>query len=134
MIKKISKKVLLANIFVFFLLFLIPAFSGAQGGIVYECNHPNKPVGECDFNDLILAVKKVVNWLIVFTLEFSVVIIAYAGFNYMVSGDNPGKRTEANKMLTKVVIGIFFVLAAWLIVTLIANVLLDPAFRSAVPI
>jgi hypothetical protein len=78
----------------------------AQGGIVYECNPP----GDCTYGDLIAAVKRAIDWMIIFTLEFSVVIIAYAGFNYMISGDNPGKRAEANKMLTKVAIGILLVM------------------------
>src|SRR5574343_1428910 len=86
------------------LMVFIPVFSNAQGGstggsgsntgVVYECN--NAKPGDCTYGDLIKAVVKAVNWMIIFTLEFSVVVIAYAGFNYMISGDNPGKRTEAN--------------------------------------
>lgn len=87
-------------------------------GITYECGD-EKTAGECDFNDLLKAVEHALNYLVTLTLSFSVVVIAYAGYLYMISGDNPGKRKEANNMLTKVAMGIFFILAAWLIVSLI---------------
>jgi Type IV secretion system pilin len=51
------------------------------------------------------------------------IVIAWAGFNYMVSGGNPGKRAQANGILTKAVIGIFFIVAAWLIVQFIVKAL-----------
>ena len=116
-------------------LFLLPVFVAGQSivpkqnntGITYDCQNENpgqpKP-GECTFQDLIKAVQKVVKWGTIFALEFSVVVIAYAGFTYMTSGNNPGKRAEANTMLKKVLIGIGFILGAWLIVTLITNGLL----------
>lgn len=122
-----------------------PVFVFAQGastpgtGITYECQRQDAATGttvygDCGYADLIAAVKRVIDWMIIFVLEFSVVVIVYAGFNYMISGDNPGKRAEANKMLTKVAIGIFFTLAAWLIVNLIASVLLTQAVKNVTPI
>ena len=93
-----------------------PAPAGASG-ITWECSPP----GNCTFGDLINAVKTVVKWGTIFALEFSVVVIAYAGFKYMISGEKPAERAAANKMLRSVVIGIIFILAAWLIVTLIIS-------------
>lgn len=148
MLKKINYKLkLFLQVIAFVLAFSSPVFTHAQvtggpgastpgTGLTYECQRTlNGRViyGDCGYGDLIAAVKRVIDWVIIFTLEFSVVIIAYAGFNYLISGDNPGKRAEANKMLTKVVIGIFFVLAAWLIVNLIARALLTPAVLGVTP-
>jgi hypothetical protein len=79
--------------------------------------------GECTFGDLWAAVQNVVNWATGFALSFSVVVIAWAGYNYLISGDNPSKRRDANRMLTKVVTGIVLMLAAWLIVKLITTAL-----------
>lgn len=87
-------------------------------GITYYCLD-----GNCNFEDLLEAVKRVVDFAVGFTLFFSVVVIAYAGFKYMTSGDNASKRTEANKMLLSVAKGIVFILAAWLIVSLILRAL-----------
>ncbi len=136
------------NLFIFAFVFVLPIFVFAQGttpvstptpgtGITYECQRqgPNGVIyGDCGYNNLIDAVKRVIDWLIIFTLEFSVIVIAYAGFKYMISGDNPGERAAANKMLTKAAIGIFFVLAAWLVVNLIARALLTPAVINVTPV
>lgn len=124
----------LLSIFVFFtapvFLYSAPTADTTSGktGIVYECEtvvDGKVMAGECDFNDLVAAVRKVINWGTIFALQFSVVVIAFAGFRYMKSGDNAGERTKANEMLRKVVIGIFFILTAWVIVTLVMSVLVD---------
>lgn len=96
---------------------------GITKGITYICNR-GAP-GECTFQDVIEAIKHLVNWGITFALSFSVIIIAYAGYLYMISGDSPGERTKANKMFVSVGKGIFFALGAWLIVTLITGALLN---------
>ena len=93
-------------------------------GLTYECVDANGIVGNCDFSDLVAATKKVLNWAVGFALFFSVIVIAYAGFLYMQGGAIPGKRTEANKTLTKAAIGIAWVIAAWLVVNLITNTLM----------
>lgn len=122
-----------------FLLF--PMFVSSQAvtgtGITYECSSTvggRTVYGNCQYVDLLKAVKKVINWMIIFTLQFSVVVIAWAGFNFMTSGDSASKRTEAKEMLRKVALGIFWVLAAWVVVNLIANTLLTQAVKAVVPI
>lgn len=118
---------------------------GGKTGITYECRRDNPNAnpndnntkyiyGDCGYDDLIRAVQKFFDVVIPLALGFSVVVIAWVGFNYMISGTNPGKRKEANQMLQKVAIGIFFMLAAWLIVTLIANSLLSVSVNSLVPL
>ena len=110
------------SVVVWIFLFALPVLMYAQAGksgITWECNPP----GNCTFGDLINAVKTVVNWGTIFALQFSVVVIAYAGFKYMISGEKADERAKANKMLRSVVIGIIFIMAAWLIVTLIIRAL-----------
>ena len=95
-----------------------------QTGITYDCSlETGSRPGECTFQDLIIATRRVINWGTLFALAFSVVVIAVAGGRYMISGDNAGERTKANNMLLSVVKGIAFILTAWLIVTLITNAL-----------
>ena len=107
-------------VFLFCLPFVSSAISenpAPKGALVYICTG-GEP-GECTFADLIAAVKHIVDFGAKFALGFSVVVIAVAGGKYMIYADNQSKRTEANKMLLKVVYGIGYILAAWLIVTLI---------------
>jgi hypothetical protein len=115
--------------------FFLPIFALAQGqinpppssakgiisGLTYECDHTQ--AGECTWDDLLAATKNVLDKGTIFALEFSVIVIAYAGFKYMTSEGNPGKIKEANTMFYKVAIGIVVILAAWLIVTLILGAL-----------
>ncbi|KND52084.1 MAG: hypothetical protein AB198_00720 [Parcubacteria bacterium C7867-003] len=124
-----------------FFFLLSPFIASSQPtntGITYECSSVNATgqtvYGDCQYVDLLKAVKKVINWMIIFTLQFSVVVIAWAGFNFMTSGDSASKRTEAKEMLRKVALGIFWVLAAWVVVNLIANTLLTQAVKGVVPI
>ncbi|KND47768.1 MAG: hypothetical protein AB201_02440 [Parcubacteria bacterium C7867-006] len=111
---------------------------GQSTGITYECSRPGPNgttiYGDCGFNDLIYAVKKFFGIAIPLALAFTVVIIAYVGFEYMTSGGNPGARARANGRLVKVAWGIFFMLAAWLIVTLITNSLLNNNVKNLVPL
>jgi hypothetical protein len=56
-----------------------------------------------------------------------------AGFLYMTSGGNQGQLDRAHGMFAKPLWGIFWVLGAWLVVTLITNSPLTDAARQAVP-
>lgn len=125
------------SLFVFILL-VMPMFALAQSsspgtGIVYECNSGGV-IGNCSYADFIMAVRRVVNWLITFTLSFSVVVIVYVGYELMTSGDSSSARTKAKERLWKLAIGIFWVLAAWMVVNLIATTLLNSSVSSVLPI
>lgn len=142
MISKVNRKkisVVMVGIFLFCLPILL--YAQAIGptqqqntGIVYDCanEHGNlsSAPGECTFQDLINAVNKVVTFGRDIALELSVIVLAIAGFKYMTSGGNASKRAEANQMLLKVVYGIIFIIAAWLIVNLITNTLLGKSLDT----
>ena len=96
--------------------------------IVYVCT--SGAPGECTWDDVIAAVKHLVNWGVEFALTFSVIVIAVAGFKYMTSEGSPGKLAEANKMFASVAKGIVIIMAAWLIVTLITGALLNHGINT----
>jgi hypothetical protein len=97
-------------------------------GITYQCQDAN-----CTYADVIAAIEKVIKWAVEFALVFSVIVIAYAGFLYMTSGDSATKRSQANGMFVKALYGIFYMLAAWLIITFIAKALLSDTAIKALP-
>ncbi len=132
--KKLSATIFLCT------LFFLPIFTkGAEAplptdskgtGITYECGSEGTDgkivYGNCNFNDLVAATKRVTDWGAKFALAFSVVVIAVVGGRYMFYADNANERKKTHEMLWKVLIGIAVILAAWLIVTLITGSLLKP--------
>ena len=95
-------------------------------GIIPSCEGTG-----CGWDDIIKTIDYLVDFGMGIALVFSSVVIAFAGWKYMSSGDNPGKRKEANTMLQKVVIGIVLVMGAWVIVNLIFTALgVDDSIRT----
>ncbi len=109
--------------------------SGGQVGQQQNKDPNGNPVyGNCTYADLIAAVKKVINWGTLFALSFTVVVLAWAGFQYMMSQGNPGKLQKVHKMFWTVAEGIFWILTAWLIVHFILVALASTAVQNASPI
>mgnify|MGYP001616418336 CR=1 FL=1 len=79
----------------------------------------------CTFNDFAKLIQNVINFLAFYiATPLATLAIMYAGFKYLTSLDKPGPREEAKKILWNVLIGLFFALAAWLIIDTILDVLL----------
>ena len=77
---------------------------------------------ECNYQSAINGFNNILKFLIWMSVPFATVMFGYAGFLYMRSGDNPSNREKAKKIFMNIAIGIFFILAAWLIVyTLISK-------------
>ena len=123
MLRTNTKKV--ATVLFVTLLFCMPFVVHAQStGITSECTSGGSArPGDCTFQELINAIQNVVTWGRNFALMFSVVVLAYAGFKFMISGDYPAERTKAREMLRKVAVGIVLIMAAWFIVSLILKAL-----------
>ena len=131
MISSLKKILIISFVFA---VFLAPAFgvlraqvTTKQSGAVTGC-YSNGSEVPCDsFDQLITAVKNVVNYAILIALAFSVVVLAKAGWIYMTSGGSASERSKANQMFVKVLWGIGWTLGAWLVVNLIVTALVDPA-------
>ncbi len=106
-----------------FFLFVFPFVTMAQGGTIQGLTYICPGDGNCSWGDVVAALRNLVNKATLIAIGFSVVVIAIAGGKYMISGDNPGERKAANKMLFSVIKGMVFILLAWLIVTLILTAL-----------
>ena len=95
---------------------VVSALSPACSGVICCANPP-----DCSFAELkatiLLIIKKI--------LELAIIaisgVIAYAGFLYLTAGGNSSKVSQANSMLTKVVIGLIVTLSAYFIVDLIVD-------------
>lgn len=136
--KNIGRGFLTASFFLFVFAPISTAFgqttiTGKMCGITFMCTNGGDPCpasGDpapgvpCEgFDLLIQAVQGIAKFAVGLGLAFSVVVIAYAGGIYLTSGGEPAARKKANDMFVKVAWGIFWILAAWLIINLIMNAL-----------
>ncbi len=94
------------------------AFGQTSSGIEIPCD--GSADSPCGFPELIILIDNSILFILKYMImPISAVIILYAGFKYLTSGGNPGKRTEANKLFVNLLWGLFFCLAAWVIVKII---------------
>jgi hypothetical protein len=78
------------------------------------------PESPCGFNEVMALINTIVNFILGYAiLPIAVVVFVYGGFLYMTSGSDAAKRTKAKKMFVKLLWGIFFCMAAWVIVKII---------------
>ena len=122
------KKFFISTSFLIFILtpmtlVLSQTVTGHMSGITFVCNNGTTDVPCEGFSLLIQAVQGVVSVVVVMALAFSVIVIAKAGFIYLTSGGEPGKRKEANDMFVKVAWGVFWILAAWVVINMIMTAL-----------
>lgn len=112
--------------------FALAAQSPQSPGYLIVCDPKPDPsgftagLGDCHFDDLIRLGVNIMNFLIVLSTAVAAIVIAYAGFLYLSSAGDEGNVKKAKGMLTKVAIGFFFLIAAWVIVNEIIVALLDP--------
>jgi len=116
-----SAKILFINAFIILQTIAVPVY--AQDSGLIPCDGP-----DCTYNDLIELAINVVDFLTGFSILLAVVGFIVAGFIILTAGPNPGKVQKGKDLLLKVGTGLFFVLAAWLIVNTITSTLFDAGF------
>lgn len=118
----------LVSVLVFF-AFVLPILSLADG--LVPCGDApvvtdGKITGGCDVNSFITLINNIINWIIGIAGVIFTITAIYAGFLYMTSGDDSGKKGKARDMLVNTLVGFVIILVSWLIVyTIIKNVVPD---------
>lgn len=74
---------------------------------------------KCGFNDLIKGGENIIDFLIKLSIPVSVLLFAYAGILYI--RDREKANTQAKKIFWNIIVGLFFMLAAFLIVKAILS-------------
>lgn len=129
----INKKILSIIIILFTVVIFAPNLTYAQGqpvspdspsvasarSPIVDC----KTVDTCDWQNFLEVLNKVKNFGFQLVVIMSVIFIVYAGGLYIFSGENAGKRTQANAIMSNVVIGFFLAAAGWLIVSAVLHTL-----------
>ncbi|HEY0908555.1 MAG TPA: pilin [Candidatus Paceibacterota bacterium] len=98
-----------------------------QGRIIPDAN--GKPTVdprsvECDFDQLILTIQRIINFALWLVSPIVVCMLVYTGFKYVTAGGDVNLIADAKRMFTPILIGIFFIMAGWLLVYTVLDKLL----------
>ncbi len=104
------------------------AATPGAGGLI-PCAGP-----DCHFSDMLVFANTIVGWLLRIAIPVTAALFSYAGFLYLTSGGNPGKKTAANKVFQSVFWGFIMALGAWILVNFLTNFFLDKDVNEVVPV
>ncbi len=90
------------------------------------CNGP-----DCDWDALIRLANAVINNLTVVAVLAASIAFIWVGFKLLTSQGDTGAMSDAKKVGGNVLWGLFFILAAWVIVKTITSVLLSQEFLNS---
>ncbi len=112
--------------------FLTCGFDLNCNGIIDNKVGPGTTIEECGFNDIIATITKIINWLIIFAVSITVLIMAYVGWMFMTAGDSQDKVKRAKGMFWNVIWGFVIMLSAWFIVNIVEKTLIadDSGIKS----
>src|SRR3989344_7994975 len=88
-----------------------------------QANVPPGYANPCDFDGIIQLANNIISIGIYLAVLVAVAAFAYAGWLYLTSAGDTGKMKQAHTIFNNAAFGFIFVLAAWLIVTLILKAL-----------
>ena len=116
-----KKKFTSAVTLILLLMFILPVMTHAElvpcGNSIFDESTKTYVVDTpCDFNYFILMINGIINWIIGIAGVIFTISAIYGGFLYMTSGENPGNKEKAKKILWGTLSGFVIILTAWLIV------------------
>ena len=87
----------------------------------------------CHICEITLLAQNIINFAVYLATALAAILFMYAGFKYATASANPGQIEEAHKIFWNVLIGMVFVLGAWLIVDTIMKALFDEGNKGFGP-
>jgi len=109
---------IITSLLSFFVLVSVSHGAIFDGGIITCGRGTSTP---CTFDDALKFANDVIKAIGVIAVTVATITFTIAGWNILTHPDNPGERTKAKEMFYKTLIGIFFLLCAFIIVKLIVN-------------
>mgnify|MGYP001480127926 CR=1 FL=1 len=103
----------------YFVIFVVALM--LPGVFALDFSQPISSSDQSTFDQILVPVMKIYNFIKYAATVIAVIVITFAGINYMTGGDDPKKRENAKSMATYVVIGLFVIWAAPLIVNFIVG-------------
>jgi len=84
-----------------------------------------KNLDSCTFDDAVGVVNRMINWFISIAATLGAVNLAYCGIRILLNPGSESEITDSKKMFWKTLWGLFWLLAAWVIVYTIVNTFVD---------
>ena len=105
-----------------------PALTIAAESTLVFCNKTVDANGlfvgpKCGWPELMDLVNRGIKYIILLSVPIAAIAFAYAGFLIMSAGGNAGQVKRAREIFQDVLVGLFFILAAWAIVNTILTAL-----------
>lgn len=83
----------------------------------------------CGFADFLGLLNRIIRYIFVLVLPIAAMIFAYAGYLFMTSGGDSGKRSAAKKAMTNLIVGVIIIMCAWLLIkTLLVGLGVEKGF------
>lgn len=86
---------------------------------------------QCGWADLVQLAIHIINFCMYLVVPLAALSFAYAGFLILSAGGDSGKVKKGKDIFTKVAIGIFWVIAGWLVIHTILIALLGPSTTAS---
>lgn len=118
------KKALLLVVVLGMVIMLVPQAAGAEFVTCGKTDDQGNIIKQCDFEDLIVVIIRVINYLISFAALVAMYYILLAGWNLMTSVGNLDKIQKAKTGISNAVVGFGIIVLAFVFVNLLANGLL----------
>ncbi len=93
----------------------------------YDPNNPSVLKNDCTFEQLVATFDRIIKFVLYLVTPIVLGMMLYTGFKYITAGGDAHLIEDAKKMFKPILIGIFFIFAAWLIVYTILDKLLAPS-------
>lgn len=88
----------------------------ATQAISFEDPSQSLGLGTADLKETVI---NIINWVLGLLGIIAVIMILYAGFQWMTAGGNEDKVSSAKKIISAAVVGLIIILLAWAIVNFV---------------
>lgn len=107
---------------VLLMFFFVPTYAGAVDGQslkLFPCDGPS-----CTFNDAISVVNALVKTLFVAVLIITPLLIAKAGYHFIIGGNKPAERDKGRNQLKNIAVGLLIIACSYAVVKIVLSVLI----------
>ncbi len=91
-------------------------WQGAYCGAAAPITADSGPQGPCSFCDALIVGSNLINFAIQASIAITTIMIAYGALRLVLAGGDPGKLSDAKETITRALKGLFWVVAAWMLV------------------